>query len=207
MGAETDPFEEDAIIRPIFPFLVQTLKKRFRPLGGGTVMDLGGGRGGWLAAFRPEQPDRLVLVDLDRQKVREASLCGRATEEPPVLIGLVGEAAALPLANGCIDAVVSRNSFHLWPDQPRALAEVFRVLTPGGAMLIGRGFGPDLPEPQYLEVKERRRAFRRATGNPGDATPSPEPSVMVGWLRQAGFGGIETIPDRKAYWAFALKPR
>jgi SAM-dependent methyltransferase len=47
-----------------------------------------------------------------------------------------GDALRLPLRAGTADAIVSTEAFHWFPDQPRALAECFRVLVPGGRLLV-----------------------------------------------------------------------
>jgi len=42
----------------------------------------------------------------------------------------------LPFTNGEFDLVFSTMTFHHWPDQPAGVAEVARVMTPGGRWLI-----------------------------------------------------------------------
>lgn len=43
-----------------------------------------------------------------------------------------GTAEALPVPDGCADVVIAVNSLHHWEDVDRGLAEVARVLRPGG---------------------------------------------------------------------------
>ena len=47
------------------------------------------------------------------------------------------DAQHLPLASASVDAVVSTESFHWFPDPDAALAEFHRVLAPGGRLLVG----------------------------------------------------------------------
>jgi len=47
-----------------------------------------------------------------------------------------GDATRLPFATAAFDAVVSTQAFHWFPDQPAALAEITRVLRPGGRLLV-----------------------------------------------------------------------
>lgn len=49
---------------------------------------------------------------------------------------VVGEAAALPFADGEFDAVLCECSLSTFPDKTRALAEIRRVLRPGGRIAI-----------------------------------------------------------------------
>lgn len=48
----------------------------------------------------------------------------------------LGDALDLPFAAGSLDVVVSRATLHHLPDKPRALAEMARVLRPGGIGLV-----------------------------------------------------------------------
>jgi ubiquinone/menaquinone biosynthesis C-methylase UbiE len=47
-----------------------------------------------------------------------------------------GNALQLPFADTTWDVVVSTEAFHWFPDQRVALAEFFRVLKPGGRLLV-----------------------------------------------------------------------
>lgn len=49
---------------------------------------------------------------------------------------LVGDAASLPFPEGSFDLVVSTLSMHHWADQAAGLAEIGRVLRPGGRALV-----------------------------------------------------------------------
>ena len=67
---------------------------------------------------------------------------------------LVGDAASLPFPEGSFDLVVSTLSMHHWADQAAGLAEIGRVLRPGGRALVWdfrpgvRAFhGHDRPDP------------------------------------------------------------
>ena len=48
----------------------------------------------------------------------------------------VGDAGALPYADGALDIVLSLNGFHAFPDKEAAYREVFRVLRPGGLYCV-----------------------------------------------------------------------
>jgi len=51
----------------------------------------------------------------------------------------------MPFRDSYADVVVSRGSYHFWPDQSKAFSEVYRILKPGGVAYIGRGFSRNLP--------------------------------------------------------------
>lgn len=64
------------------------------------------------------------------------------------------DACALPFRDNYADIIVSRGSFHFWPDKTKAFSEIYRVLKPGGVAYIGRGFPRDLP----VKTAEKIRA-------------------------------------------------
>ena len=89
---------------------------------GGRVLDLGAGVG---HSYRLLAPRETVGVDLDA-----AALEGQERETA------VADMRALPFPAESFDAVVSVQSIEHVPDPERALAEVTRVLRPGGSALF-----------------------------------------------------------------------
>jgi len=57
-------------------------------------------------------------------------------------VAVQGRAQALPFAGGAFDAVVCHLAFMLFDDVPRVVAELHRVLAPGGAFHALLGGGP-----------------------------------------------------------------
>jgi ubiquinone/menaquinone biosynthesis C-methylase UbiE len=51
-----------------------------------------------------------------------------------------GDSERLPFASGAFDVVTCANSFHHYPHQDRAVAEMHRVLRPGGRLLLIDGY-------------------------------------------------------------------
>ncbi|SHG69389.1 class I SAM-dependent methyltransferase [Streptoalloteichus hindustanus] len=97
----------------------------------GVLLDVGCGTGRLLALARVRWPNaRLLGVDPAPRMVavaaRQAPLAGTA----------VAAAEALPLGDASVDVVVSTTSFGHWADQRAGLAEVARVLRPGGAGVV-----------------------------------------------------------------------
>jgi ubiquinone/menaquinone biosynthesis C-methylase UbiE len=73
-------------------------------------------------SWRPE----VVGCDFSRGMLRRAAARSRRVH------WVQGDAGGLPFADSRFDAVVSTEAFHWFPDPPRALAEMRRVLVPGG---------------------------------------------------------------------------
>lgn len=100
---------------------------------GDTVLDLGCGAGvdSILAARRVGPSGRVVGVDMTEAMVKKA-------KDNAVAAGVAniefhtGEADRLPAGDGTVDVVISNGVFNLCLDKKKVLAEVFRVLRPGG---------------------------------------------------------------------------
>jgi len=78
-------------------------------------------------------PDvRVTGVDLAPEMVERADALAARCGVADRVAFRVGDAASLPFAEATFDAAVSTFSLHHWDDRPRGLAEVHRVLRPGG---------------------------------------------------------------------------
>lgn len=109
-------------------------ERRFRLLSGvrGEVLEIGGGTGANLPHYR--DADRVIVAEPDpfmRKRLRPKL----SQAQVPVEISEAG-AQELPFAEDSFDAVVSTLVLCTVPEQGSALAEVRRVLRPGGALLF-----------------------------------------------------------------------
>lgn len=101
-------------------------------LRGKRVLEVSCGHGGGASFLsRTLQPAAYVGLDLNPTGVR---FCQKR-HQVPGLSFVQGDAGALPFADGSFDAVVNVEASHCYPDFPRFLAEVARVLKPGGHFL------------------------------------------------------------------------
>jgi ubiquinone/menaquinone biosynthesis C-methylase UbiE len=102
------------------------------------VLELGFGHGrtiGWLA----ERATRghVAGVDPSDTMLRQASVRNRRGIAAGRVVLERGEAARLPFPDGFFTKVLAANCVQFWRDAPAALAEIRRVLAPGGTLLIG----------------------------------------------------------------------
>lgn len=109
---------------------------------GGVALDVGSGPGNVTAALaRAAGPDGLALgVDISEPMLARAV----SAEAGPNVGFLLADAQQLPLADETVDAVTSLAVLQLIPNPSATLAEIVRVLRPGGRVAImvptaGRG--------------------------------------------------------------------
>ncbi len=103
------------------------------PLDGRTVLEIGPGPLDHVEHWQG-RPARFVAADVQRDMLRKAEEKLRAHDVPHEAVLLGGRDAPLPFADGAFDVVVSFYSLeHLYPLADR-LAEMLRVLRPGGLL-------------------------------------------------------------------------
>jgi SAM-dependent methyltransferase len=83
------------------------------------------------------------------RRAKESGLSGRVS-------AIRADACRLPFRRNLAAVIVSRGSFHFWPDLKKGLAEVHRVLKPEGVAYIGRGFPERLPPEIAKEVRSNQ---------------------------------------------------
>jgi SAM-dependent methyltransferase len=104
---------------------------------GDTVLDIGSGSGTdvLLAAQAVGPSGRVIGLDLTTAMLAKLDATVAAAGVPNVRV-LEGNAEHLPLPDGSVDVVTSNGVLNLVPDKRAALAEIHRVLRPGGRLQI-----------------------------------------------------------------------
>ncbi|MBQ0862294.1 class I SAM-dependent methyltransferase [Streptomyces sp. A73] len=125
-------FHDSLRDRPVERALLSAFAELVRADGDGEVADLGCGPG-YVTAHLHGLGLRAFGVDVSPAMVE------LAREAAPGLRFEVGSMAALDIADGALSGVLSRWSIIHTPPQdvPAVLAEIARVLAPGGHLLIG----------------------------------------------------------------------
>jgi malonyl-CoA O-methyltransferase len=119
--------------------------------GARRVLDVGSGTGALLAALAAARPGlRAAAVDL------APGMCAATRAAAPGVAVAAADAEALPFAAGSFDLVVSTSTLQWVPRLGPALAEVRRVLAPGGVACLAL-FGE-------RTLHELRAAWRAAAG-------------------------------------------
>jgi len=162
-----------------YPFAARVI----RP--GDTVLDVGSGSGtdAFIARALVGPAGRVLGLDCTpamREKLRQTTARAEATN----IDVLEGDAEAIPLPDRSVDVVATNGVLNLVPDKRRAIAEIARVLRPGGRL-------------QLADI-----ALQNPPSDACRAQPELWAECIVGattedeyleLLREAGFTGIEIL--------------
>jgi len=153
---------------------------------GGVAVDAGCGEGQLCEVLAPRYR-RVIAVDYSDARLRRARerLDGSAVEFHR------GEVDALPLRDGCADALFLSLVLHHVPQLGAALGEAFRVLRPGAPVVVA-----DLASHDLESMREAAADLRLGL----------DPPALARALRHAGFREVRLEPVRDRLLASPDRP-
>ena len=114
--------------------MYQPILKELLKMPRGKLLDLGCGNGNMLVRLRNTRFE-LYGADLSSEMIKEAQ-CRLGLDASL----MVADAENLPYEDSLFDILLCNASFHHYPNPRKALREMYRVLKPNGALLIGEGY-------------------------------------------------------------------
>lgn len=155
---------------------------------GEIVLDLGSGAGFdcFLAAKKVGKEGKVIGVDMTPDMLDRARNNARKGNYANVEFRL-GEIENLPAADNSVDVVISNCVINLAPDKTRVFKEAFRVLKPGGRMMVSDiVLLKELPD----FVRESIEAY---TGCVAGATKKDE---YLKTIKNAGFKEVKILDEK-----------
>lgn len=152
---------------------------------GETVLDLGSGGGidVFLAAGKVGDKGKVIGVDMTQEMVETAIRNAEEGGYHNVEFKL-GEIENLPIENDSIDLIISNCVINLTPDKNVAYQEAFRVLKPGGRILVS-----DLVTSGHIP-EEIRKSFQAWSECIAGAMEKQE---YLDTITKAGFKDVEIV--------------
>jgi len=159
---------------------------------GEVVLDLGSGGGFdvFIAGKKVGPKGRAIGVDMTAEMLAKARKNVESYRQTTGLDNVefrLGEIEHLPVADASVDAIISNCVINLSPDKPAVFAEAFRVLKPGGRMVVS-----DLVLKQPLS-DDVRHSVEAYVGCVAGASLQTE---YLALMRAAGFADVQTVEER-----------
>jgi SAM-dependent methyltransferase len=183
------------VLAPAARSLLDLIEPALDGSRGTTILDLGTGTGTVAGAALARWPEVQVIgVDSSARMLGLAELS--AADARDRFRAVQADAASLPLDSGSVDIVTSSFVLQL-VDVRRALAEVHRVLRPGGRLAVVTWVGPDAPFEPDLALDDALDALELDVPDDDeeedDGTPGHFATVdeLAGLVREAGFADVD----------------
>ncbi len=153
------------------------------PRPGERVVDIGAGMGP--ATVLAAKAGAAVLAVDPTPYMRRILAIRRLAQRARAAVQVVdGSAEHIPADDHSLDAAWTVNTMHHWSDLDAAVAELARVLRPGGRLLLVDEDFDSPQHPEYAHMDERRAQRRRHFLD-------IDPATVAGKLLAAGFGSAE----------------
>ena len=145
----------DGSLAPVYAPLAEEIVEKLNLADReGVGIDLGSGPGTLIVELGKRTKLHWINADINPhffpyffEKAQAAGLGGRVS-------AIRADACALPFRDGFAEVIVSRGSFQFWPDLAKGIAEIHRVLKPGGLAYLGRGLPERMPPEVAKNVRE-----------------------------------------------------
>ncbi|MFO7650637.1 MAG: arsenite methyltransferase [bacterium] len=156
---------------------------------GDTVLDLGSGAGldCFLAAGKVGPSGRVIGVDMTPEMLEKARDNVRKSAYANVEFRL-GEIEHLPVADSSVDCVISNCVINLSPDKPQVFREAFRVLRPGGRLMVS-----DI----VLDSPLPRAILDSAAAYVGCISGASLRADYLAFIATAGFEDVQVVAEER----------
>ena len=156
---------------------------------GETVLDLGSGAGidVFLSANKVGESGHVIGVDMTKEMIKRAEKIAKENGYKNVEFRF-GEIESLPVKDNAVDVIISNCVINLSPDKLQTFKEAFRVLKPGGRLMVSdlvtEGVLPD----------DIMKSFDAWSGCIAGAL---EKKVYLETIKKAGFRNVKIVSQNR----------
>ncbi|MFZ3077764.1 MAG: arsenite methyltransferase [Candidatus Aenigmatarchaeota archaeon] len=165
---------------------------------GETVLDLGSGTGFdcFLAARKVGKSGKVIGVDMTPEMIKRAKENAKKGNYKNVEFRL-GEIENLPAEDGSVDAIISNCVINLSPDKKKVFKEAYRVLKPGGRIMVS----------DIVLTKELPPGIKDSiAARVGCLAGAMKKDEYISIIKKAGFRKIETNETKLPIESMASDP-
>ena len=151
------------------------------------VLDCGCGGGANIKRLLKKCPQGIVRgVDYSAVSVEKARNLNRTAIQKGRCAVWQGSVEHIIFANDWFDAVTAFETVYFWPDLPQGFREVYRVLKPGGTLLIcNESNGDTDKDKKWTEIIGGMTIYKDIE--------------LKAYLEQAGFGRVQSHKNKKGW--------
>lgn len=158
------------------------------------VLDIGAGTGCVSKSLTRmvRESGRIVAVDFSENMLRQA----RSNLSPYPILYTCSDACQMAFSNSRFDKIICYSSFPHFKSQECALAEFYRILNPGGRILICHNC-----------CSRKLNHFHATRTEVVMFDKLPKSEVLETMCRDAGFSNVKRVERPDLYWVEAQKER
>jgi SAM-dependent methyltransferase len=149
---------------------------------GEVVLDIGSGAGidVLLASQKVGNTGKVIGLDMTPEMLERGNENAKKAEADNVEFRL-GDAESMPIEDGTVDLIISNCVINLSPDKKKVFQEAYRVLKPGGRILISDIVNHNLPK----MIKDDMKAWAECVAG------GLEEEEYLKIIREVGFENVE----------------
>jgi ubiquinone/menaquinone biosynthesis C-methylase UbiE len=202
----TKALEFDRVAESVFAPIYPMIASRLLALAGvrqGQCLDIGCGGGHLGLAAAADFTGTVILLDVNPYALDLAAR--RIPREAQGRIKVLrGDVHAMPLRDASVDLALSRGAMWFW-DKEASLKEIWRILAPGGAAVLGGGYGSaQLKQAIYQTMSARNHEDFGEQQEKRTQGTAPEDYARV--MERLGMGLPTCIHEESGDWLLLRKP-
>lgn len=182
------------MLRPVYPLLIQQFVDDYK-LMEGIAVDIGTGPGFLGLELAKITFMNICFVDMNEEALDQAKKNFNLLDVDNKAEFIRADVSALPFSNDYADFVMSRGSIWFWEEPEKGLREIYRILKPGGAAIIGGGLGRYIPQTMRKRLIEENRKEWEKRGKRGPVFEKFSEIINSALAEKAGLSSFKIITE------------